>query len=64
MGRIKAKPGFGRVLALKNPCYVAGTGVMQLLHKNENLLFQDFQEFLGQGQQLPQIRIPLSPSLG
>jgi len=31
---------------------------MQSLHKNENLLFKDFQDFLVRSQQLPQKRIP------
>ena len=45
-GKPRGKPGLGRVLPLKKPCYVAGNGVMQSLHKNENLLFKDFQDFL------------------
>jgi len=31
---------------------------MQSLHKNENLLFKDFQDFLVRSQQLPEKRIP------
>jgi len=33
---------------------------MQSLHKNENLLFKDFQDFLVRSQQLPEKRIPFS----
>jgi Phage integrase, N-terminal SAM-like domain len=32
--------------------------VMQSLHKNENLLFKDFQDFLVRSQHLPEKRIP------
>jgi hypothetical protein len=39
-----------KVLALKKACYVALTGVMQSLHKNENQLFKDFQAFLVRSQ--------------
>ena len=31
---------------------------MQSLHKNENLLFKDFQDFLLRSQHLPEKRIP------
>ena len=37
---------------------MANTGVMQSLHKNENLLFKDFQDFLVQSQHLFEKRIP------
>jgi hypothetical protein len=45
-GKPKRKPGFGRVLGVKKPCYVAHTGFIQSLHKNKILLFMDFQDFL------------------
>jgi len=57
-GQSRANPGFGRVLSLKEPCYIVNPGVMQSLHKNENLLSKDFQDFLVRSQQLPQKRIP------
>jgi hypothetical protein len=49
-GNPRGKPGLRRVLPLKKPCYVAHTGVMQSLHKNEILLFMDFQDFLARKQ--------------
>ena len=57
-GQDKARWGFYRLFALKQPCYVADTGVMRPPHKNENLLFKDFQDFLVRSQQLPPKRIP------
>ncbi len=41
-GKPRGKPGLGRVLPLKKPRYVAHTGVMQSMYKNEILLFMDF----------------------
>ena len=49
---------FTGIFALKQPCYVADTGVMQPPHKNENLLFKVFQDFLIRSQHLPEKRIP------
>jgi|GEM_PF-4516685 len=50
--------GFSRVLPLKWLCYVAATRVMQSLHKNENLLFKRFQDFLVQSLHLSARRSP------
>jgi len=58
MNKLREIPGFGRVLVLKKPCYVAHTGVMQSQHKNENLLFKDFQVLLARKQHLPENRKP------
>ena len=40
------KGRFLRVFRLKNLHNVAKNNIMQPLHKNENLLFKDFQNFL------------------
>jgi hypothetical protein len=57
----RGKPDLEGFYSPGMPCYVAQVDVMQSPHKNENLLFKNFEDFLVQRQHSMGIEISRSP---